>query len=34
VYIRTSPDSVNWGDPGTRAESTAGHHFAHAPTVA
>jgi hypothetical protein len=37
VYIRTSPDGVNWGDPanpGTRVESTAGHHFAHAPTVA
>jgi len=37
AYVRTSPDGVNWGDsanPGTRVESTAGHHFAHAPTVA
>ncbi|MEJ7661109.1 MAG: hypothetical protein WKG07_16600 [Hymenobacter sp.] len=28
---------MRWGDPadpGTRIESTAGHHFAHAPTVA
>jgi len=37
AYLRTSPDGVSWGnpaDPGTRIESTAGHHFAHAPTVA
>lgn len=37
TYIRTSPDGLTWGDaadPGTRVESTAGHHFAHAPTVA
>ena len=37
AYLRTSPDGVRWGDPadpGTRVESTAGHHFAHAPTVA
>ncbi len=37
AYVRTSPDGVRWGnlvDPGTRVESTAGHHFAHAPTVA
>ena len=37
VYVRFSPDGVRWGapaDPGTRVESTAGHHFAHAPTVA
>ena len=37
AYVRTSPDGDNWGnpaDPGTRIESTEGHHFAHAPTVA
>lgn len=37
AYVRTSADGVSWGDPadpGTRVESTAGHHFAHAPTVA
>ena len=37
AYLRTSPDGVHWGDPaapGQRIESTAGHHFAHAPTVA
>lgn len=37
AYLRTSPDGVHWGtpaDPGTRIESTAGHHFAHSPTVA
>ena len=37
TYSRTSPDGITWGDhatPGTRVESTAGHHFAHAPTVA
>ncbi|MGI4835974.1 MAG: sialidase family protein [Janthinobacterium lividum] len=37
AYLRTSPDGVSWGnpaDPGQRIESTAGHHFAHAPTVA
>lgn len=37
AYVRTSPDGVSWGDPaspGQRIESTAGHHFAHAPTVA
>ncbi|WP_133274144.1 sialidase/neuraminidase family protein [Hymenobacter radiodurans] len=37
TYIRTSPDGTNWGDPaveGTRVESTAGHHFEHAPTLA
>ena len=37
AYLRTSPDGLHWGDPaspGQRIESTAGHHFAHAPTVA
>ncbi|NML65418.1 exo-alpha-sialidase [Hymenobacter sp. RP-2-7] len=37
AYLRTSPDGVQWGDPadpGQRIESTEGHHFAHAPTVA
>ena len=37
AYLRTSPDGVSWGDPadpGQRIESTEGHHFAHAPTVA
>ncbi|MGI4760391.1 MAG: sialidase family protein [Janthinobacterium lividum] len=37
AYLRTSPDGVRWGDPtdpGQRIESTQGHHFAHAPTVA
>ncbi|MGI4864901.1 MAG: sialidase family protein [Janthinobacterium lividum] len=37
AYLRTSPDGVSWGDPadnGQRIESTAGNHFAHAPTVA
>ncbi|WP_375436109.1 sialidase family protein [uncultured Hymenobacter sp.] len=37
VYIRTSPDGITWGDAatmGTRVESTEGHHFAHAPTLA
>lgn len=37
VYLRTSPDGVQWGNPadaGQRIESTAGNHFAHAPTVA
>ncbi|WP_324675534.1 sialidase family protein [Hymenobacter sp. GOD-10R] len=36
AYIRRSSDGLAWGnpaDPGTRIESTAGHHFAHAPTV-
>lgn len=36
AYIRTSPNGTDWGDPtnlGTRIESTAGHHFSHAPTV-
>lgn len=35
VFIRFSDDGVNWGnpaDPGTRIESTKGHHFAHAPS--
>ena len=37
AYLRTSADGLSWGDPadpGQRIESTAGHHFAHAPTVA
>jgi hypothetical protein len=36
VFIRFSDDGTHWGDPadpGTRIESGAGHHFAHAPTV-
>ncbi|WP_460554905.1 sialidase family protein [Hymenobacter daeguensis] len=37
AYLRHSPDGLRWGDKtdaGTRIESTEGHHFAHAPTVA
>lgn len=37
AYVRTSPDGINWGDPADpsqRIESTAGHHFAHSPTLA
>ena len=37
AFVRFSPDGLNWGDrtdAGTRIESTEGHHFAHAPTVA
>lgn len=37
AYLRRSPDGTHWGDPaalGTRIESTEGHHFAHAPTLA
>lgn len=37
AYIRTSADGANWGAPtnlGTRIESSAGHHFTHAPTIA
>jgi hypothetical protein len=37
AFLRYSTDGVSWGDradAGTRIESTEGHHFAHAPTVA
>lgn len=37
VFSRTSTDGVDWGDPGaagTAIVSTAGLHFAHAPTIA
>ncbi len=36
VFVRTSADGTHWGTPtdrGTRVESTAGNHFAHAPTI-
>jgi len=36
VFIRTSDDGLNWGnpeDPGIRVESSNGNHFAHAPTI-
>ncbi len=36
TYIRFSDNGTDWGNPadaGTRLESTAGHHFSHAPTV-
>lgn len=36
VFIRFSDNGTDWGDPtqlGNRLESTAGHHFAHAPTL-
>lgn len=36
TYIRSSSNGSKWGDPtslGTRVVSTAGNHFAHAPTV-
>lgn len=36
VFIRFSATGTDWGDPadvGTRIESTAGNHFAHAPTL-
>ncbi len=37
AYIRTSANGSSWGtasNMGTRIESTAGNHFAHAPTIA
>ncbi|MFI7706170.1 RICIN domain-containing protein [Nonomuraea sp. NPDC049480] len=37
VYLRTSPDGWNWGDPGDRGtiiRTADGKHLAHAPTVA
>ncbi len=37
VYVRTSPDGANWGDPsdtGQRIAAVSGRYFTHTPTIA